>query len=112
MTDGAQASRKAKAWESDMVWPASQAAAKALSDRRESMTASAPFNLARRGGNMADRLCALSASAMPYRVAVRSYFGINYWMVFEKEPLRKAAIHGGDWLVKLIVMAVILGVWR
>ena len=33
-------------------------------------------------------------------------------MIFEKEPLRKAAIQGGDWLVKLIVMAVILGVWR
>ena len=108
MTDGTQAGRKAKAWKSDMVWPASQAAAKALSDRQERMAASASFNLARRCGNMADWLCALSASAMPYRVAARSYFGINYWMVFEREPLRKAAIHGGDWLVKLIVMALSL----
>ena len=69
---GAQTNRKAKAWESDMVWPASQAAAKTLSDRRERMATSASFNLARRGGNMADRLCALSASAMLYRVAARS----------------------------------------
>ena len=27
-------------------------------------------------------------------------------------PLMLAAIHAGDWLVKLLVMAVILGVWR
>jgi hypothetical protein len=27
-------------------------------------------------------------------------------------PLALAAIHAGDWLVKLLVMAVILGVWQ
>jgi Protein of unknown function (DUF1761) len=27
-------------------------------------------------------------------------------------PLALAAIHAGDWLVKLLVMAVILGTWR
>lgn len=33
-------------------------------------------------------------------------------IVYEKEPVKKAAIHAGDWLVKLIVIAVIVGVWR
>ena len=42
-------------------------------------------------------------------------FSATQWVssiVFEQEPLKKAAIHGGDWLVKLILIAVILGVWR
>jgi hypothetical protein len=42
-------------------------------------------------------------------------FSATQWVssiVWEKEPLKKAAIHGGDWLVKLIIIAVILGVWR
>ena len=33
-------------------------------------------------------------------------------IVYEKEPVKKAAIHAGDWLVKLIVIAVIVGIWR
>ncbi len=42
-------------------------------------------------------------------------FSATQWvssMVYEKEPPQKAAIHGGDWLVKLIIMAAIIGVWR
>lgn len=33
-------------------------------------------------------------------------------VVHEKVPWRLAAIHLGDWLVKLVVIAVIVGVWR
>src|ERR687898_274843 len=33
-------------------------------------------------------------------------------VVHEDVPLMLAAIHAGDWLVKLLLMAVILGVWR
>jgi Protein of unknown function (DUF1761) len=33
-------------------------------------------------------------------------------VVHENVPLLLAAIHAGDWLVKLPVMTVILGVWR
>jgi hypothetical protein len=33
-------------------------------------------------------------------------------VVHENVPLMLAAIHAGDWLVKLLVMTVILGVWR
>ncbi len=33
-------------------------------------------------------------------------------VVHENVPLLLAAIHASDWLVKLILMAVILGVWR
>jgi hypothetical protein len=33
-------------------------------------------------------------------------------MVWEKVPLKMAAIHSGDWLVKLLIMSIILGVWR
>jgi heme/copper-type cytochrome/quinol oxidase subunit 2 len=32
-------------------------------------------------------------------------------VVHENVPLMLAAIHAGDWLVKLLLMAVILGVW-
>ena len=32
-------------------------------------------------------------------------------VVHENVPLRLAAIHAGDWLVKLLLMSVILGVW-
>jgi uncharacterized protein DUF1761 len=32
-------------------------------------------------------------------------------VVHENVPLMLAAIHAGDWLVKLILMTVILGVW-
>jgi hypothetical protein len=33
-------------------------------------------------------------------------------VVHENVPLMLAAIHSGDWLVKLLLMTVILGVWR
>jgi hypothetical protein len=33
-------------------------------------------------------------------------------VVHEDVPLMLAAIHSGDWLVKLLLMSVILGVWR
>jgi Protein of unknown function (DUF1761) len=33
-------------------------------------------------------------------------------VVHEDVPLMLAAIHAGDWLVKLLLMAVILGLWR
>jgi heme/copper-type cytochrome/quinol oxidase subunit 2 len=33
-------------------------------------------------------------------------------VVHENVPLMLAAIHAGDWLVKLLLMAVIVGVWR
>jgi predicted Co/Zn/Cd cation transporter (cation efflux family) len=42
-------------------------------------------------------------------------FSATQWVssiIFEREPLKKAAIHGGDWLLKLVLIAVIVGVWR
>lgn len=33
-------------------------------------------------------------------------------VLWENEPWKLAAIHVGDWLVKLLLVAVILGVWR
>ena len=33
-------------------------------------------------------------------------------VVHENVPLMLAAIHSGDWLVKLLLMTAILGVWR
>jgi hypothetical protein len=33
-------------------------------------------------------------------------------VVHENVPLMLAAIHAGDWLVKPLLMAVIIGVWR
>lgn len=33
-------------------------------------------------------------------------------MVHERTPLKLAAIHGGDWLFKLPVIAIIVSVWR
>jgi hypothetical protein len=32
--------------------------------------------------------------------------------MWEKVPFKMAAIHAGDWLVKLVLLAVIVGVWR
>jgi hypothetical protein len=50
-------------------------------------------------------------------------FGLLVWIGFpvmlltgsimwENVPWKLAAIHAGDWLVKLLLIAVILGVWR
>ena len=33
-------------------------------------------------------------------------------VLWGKVPWKLAAIHAGDWLVKLLVMAIILGAWR
>ncbi len=33
-------------------------------------------------------------------------------VLHENVPWRLAAIHAGDWLVKLLVMSVIIGVWK
>jgi Protein of unknown function (DUF1761) len=33
-------------------------------------------------------------------------------MVWEKTPWQMAAIHAGDWLVKLVLIAAIVGAWR
>ena len=33
-------------------------------------------------------------------------------IMWEKVPLKMAAIHAGDWLVKLVLIAAIVGVWR
>jgi hypothetical protein len=51
------------------------------------------------------------------RVGVLLWIGLSamQWVgsiMWEKVPLKMAAIHAGDWLVKLVVIAVIVGVWR
>jgi hypothetical protein len=33
-------------------------------------------------------------------------------VIHENTPWKLAAIHAGDWLVKLLVVAVIVSVWR
>lgn len=33
-------------------------------------------------------------------------------MMWENTPWRLAALHAGDWLVKLLVVAVIVSVWQ
>lgn len=33
-------------------------------------------------------------------------------IVWDKVPWRLAAIHAGDWLVKLILVSIIVGLWR
>jgi hypothetical protein len=33
-------------------------------------------------------------------------------MLWEQVPLAMAAIHAGDWLVKLVLVCLIVGVWR
>ena len=32
--------------------------------------------------------------------------------LWDKRPWKLVAIHGGDWLIKILIVAVILGVWR
>jgi hypothetical protein len=42
-------------------------------------------------------------------------FCLTMWVgavVWENTPWRLAAIHAGDWLVKVLAIAVIVGVWR
>ncbi|NMN97333.1 DUF1761 domain-containing protein [Antrihabitans stalactiti] len=33
-------------------------------------------------------------------------------MLWENTPWRLAALHGGDWLLKLLLIAVVIGLWR
>ncbi len=42
-------------------------------------------------------------------------FPVVLWagaVMWEKVPLKLAAIHAGDWLLKLVVIAIVVGVWR
>jgi hypothetical protein len=50
-------------------------------------------------------------------LGVLLWFGLSamQWassIVWENVPLRLAAIHAGDWLLKLVVIGAILGAWR
>ena len=33
-------------------------------------------------------------------------------MLWEKAPLKMALIHGGDWLLKMILISIIVGIWK
>jgi hypothetical protein len=51
------------------------------------------------------------------RLAVLVWFGFPFMILagsilWDNRPWKFAAIHSGDWLMKLVLMAVILGVWR
>jgi CBS domain containing-hemolysin-like protein len=50
-------------------------------------------------------------------LAIWLWFGFSAMMwigaiMWEKTPWQIAAIHSGDWLLKTMLIAVILGVWR
>ena len=45
------------------------------------------------------------------------WFGLSamQWvgsMLWEKSPLKMALIHGGDWLMKIILISFIIGIWK
>jgi hypothetical protein len=51
------------------------------------------------------------------RVGVLLWIGLSamQWVgsiVWEKAPVKMAAIHAGDWLMKLVLISVIVGVWH
>jgi hypothetical protein len=51
------------------------------------------------------------------RLALWLWFGFSAMMwigaiMWEKTPWQVAAIHSGDWLVKTLLIAVMLGLWR
>jgi hypothetical protein len=51
------------------------------------------------------------------RLAIWMWFGFSAMMwvgaiMWEKTPWQIAAIHSGDWLLKTLLIAVIVGVWR
>jgi Protein of unknown function (DUF1761) len=51
------------------------------------------------------------------RIGVLLWIGLSavQWVgsiMWENAPMKMAAIHAGDWLVKLVLIAVIVGVWR
>ena len=33
-------------------------------------------------------------------------------VIWDKVPLKLAAIHAGDWLVKILLVSIIVGLWR
>jgi uncharacterized protein DUF1761 len=33
-------------------------------------------------------------------------------VLWEKAPIKMAVIHAGDWLLKLVLISVIVGIWR
>jgi hypothetical protein len=37
---------------------------------------------------------------------------MNYWAIVAAAAATFAAIHAGDWLLKTVLIAVILAVWR
>lgn len=48
-------------------------------------------------------------------LALWAAFPLMLWVgavMHEKSPVKLAAIHAGDWLVKLLVVAVVVSVWR
>jgi len=57
---------------------------------------------------------AFVASAVWYTVFGNAMMELSVLgsVVHENVPLMLAAIHAGDWLAKLLVIAVIVGVWR
>jgi hypothetical protein len=52
---------------------------------------------------------ALLGFALWIGIAVVLLIGSVY---HEKVPVKLASIHAGDWLLKLVVIAIIVGVWR
>jgi hypothetical protein len=65
----------------------------------------------------------LAAEADVHRLAGGIVLGLALWTAFpfvlwtgavvhEGTPWRLAAIHAGDWLVKLVVVGAIVSVWR
>jgi Protein of unknown function (DUF1761) len=55
------------------------------------------------------------AGATALGIALWIGFPFVLWVgavVHENVPVRLAAIHAGDWLVKLLLIAVIVGVWQ
>jgi len=52
---------------------------------------------------------ALLGSALWIGIAVVLLIGSVY---HEKVPVKLASIHAGDWLLKLVVIAIIVGVWQ
>jgi hypothetical protein len=76
---------------------------------RELVVAYVLARLARLGG-VADWKGALSLGFwMWLGFPVAMLVGASLW---DDKPWMLSAIHGGDWFVKMLVMAVIVGVWR
>jgi len=51
------------------------------------------------------------------RLGLWLWFGFPFMIlvgsvVWDRRPWKLAAIHAGDWLVKIVLMAIILAVWR